>query len=153
MIFVDFASMKRPEFLKINPNGRKSLSIFVCGTCLTIDLGIPAIVDHDNDSLTLWESGAIMQYLAQRYDKINKISFPIGTKENALVNQWISYQISGQVRFCHVSTFLVSHYCLSLDLGPIFWSSCIFSEVSSRETPHCYRKISQRGLSSSTLYL
>ena len=40
---------KKPEFLKISPNGR-----------------IPAIVDTDNDGLSVFESGAIMLYLHRK---------------------------------------------------------------------------------------
>ena len=44
---------KKPEFLKISPNGR-----------------IPAIVDTDNDNLSIFESGAIMIYLADKAGKL-----------------------------------------------------------------------------------
>jgi len=40
---------KQDWFLRLNPNGR-----------------IPVIIDHDNDDLTVFESGAILVYLAEK---------------------------------------------------------------------------------------
>lgn len=45
---------KEDWFLKICPNGR-----------------IPAIVDRDNENLAIFESGAIMLYLAKKKRQIN----------------------------------------------------------------------------------
>ena len=61
-------------------------------------LGIPALIDHENNDFTIWESAAIIQYLVDRYDKDHKLSFPIGTDEYYVVQQWVAFQISGQVR-------------------------------------------------------
>jgi len=79
--FIDIAGgeHKSAEFLKINPNGR-----------------IPALVDHDNDDFVIWESNAIINYILQRYDKDYEYHFKPGTKESALVDQWMTYQVSGQ---------------------------------------------------------
>lgn len=68
---------KKPEFLKINPNGR-----------------IPAIVDLEGESgleIPVFESGAILIYLAE------KSSHFIGTNESqrAQVMSWLMFQMSG----------------------------------------------------------
>ncbi|KAI0401741.1 glutathione S-transferase [Xylaria palmicola] len=75
---IDFADVKKPEFTAINPNGR-----------------MPAIQDP-NTGLTLWESGAIVEYLVETYDKDGKISFPRGSNESYLAKQWLYYQTTGQ---------------------------------------------------------
>lgn len=56
----------QPEFLAINPVGK-----------------VPALVDGD---LKLWESGAILLYLAEKY---GKTSFSI--EQRATINQWILF--------------------------------------------------------------
>jgi len=71
--------IKGPEHVKHNPNGR-----------------IPTIIDHDNDDFTLWESTTIIRYLVERYDKDRRISFPAGTNESFLIDQWMTFQASGQ---------------------------------------------------------
>jgi GSH-dependent disulfide-bond oxidoreductase len=65
---------KRPEYLTINPNGR-----------------IPTIIDRDNDDFAVFESGAIMIYLA---DKAGKL-FPTETKARSRVMQWLMFQMGG----------------------------------------------------------
>ncbi|KAF2873125.1 glutathione S-transferas-like protein [Massariosphaeria phaeospora] len=75
---ISFPDLKKPEYLAINPNGR-----------------MPAIQDP-NSGLTLWESGAIIEYLVERYDKDHKLSFPAGTNEAYLAKQWLFFQASGQ---------------------------------------------------------
>jgi glutathione S-transferase len=74
---VQFADIKKPEFLKINPNGR-----------------MPAIYDPNTD-LTLWESGAIIEYLVEKYDTENKLSFAQGSTDAYLAKQWLFFQVSG----------------------------------------------------------
>jgi glutathione S-transferase len=75
---IPLSKVKEPSYTAINPNGR-----------------IPAIHDPNTD-LTLWESGAIVEYLVERYDKDHKISFPAGSNEAQLARQWLFFQVSGQ---------------------------------------------------------
>ena len=65
---------RKPEFLKISPNGR-----------------IPAIVDTDNDDLSIFESGAIMLYLAEKSGKL----IPSDIKGRAKVIEWLMFQMGG----------------------------------------------------------
>ncbi|MEZ5573262.1 MAG: glutathione S-transferase N-terminal domain-containing protein [Halioglobus sp.] len=67
------AQQKTPEFLKICPNGR-----------------IPAIVDTDED-LAVFESGAIMIYLAEKCGKF----LPTEVKGRSRVIQWLMFQMGG----------------------------------------------------------
>lgn len=65
---------KEPWFLKINPNGR-----------------IPAIVDRGNDDFAVFESGAIMIYLAEKTGKL----LPTDEKGRSRVMQWLMFQMGG----------------------------------------------------------
>ena len=65
---------KRPEFLAMNPNGR-----------------IPVIVDRDNDDFVVFESGAILIYLA---DKTGQL-LPVEEKARSRVMQWLMFQMGG----------------------------------------------------------
>jgi glutathione S-transferase len=76
--YIDFANVKTPDYEAVNPNGR-----------------LPAITDP-NTGITLWESGAIIEYLISKYDKANKLSFPEGRTESYHVKQWFYFQVSGQ---------------------------------------------------------
>lgn len=64
---------KEEWFLKINPNGR-----------------IPAIVDREND-LRVFESGAILIYLAEKTGKL----IPEDVKGRSEVIQWLMFQMAG----------------------------------------------------------
>ncbi len=65
---------KQPEFLRINPNGR-----------------IPAIIDRGMDDLTVFESGAIMVYLAEKTGKL----LPTSIRGRSEVMQWLMFQMGG----------------------------------------------------------
>ncbi len=65
---------KEEWFLKINPNGR-----------------IPAIVDHDNGDFAVFESGAILIYLAEKTGKL----LPTEAKSRSRVLQWLMFQMGG----------------------------------------------------------
>jgi GST-like protein len=60
-----------PEFVAINPNSK-----------------IPAIVDRETD-ITIFESGAILIYLAEKTDKL----MPTDTKERFQVLSWLMLQM------------------------------------------------------------
>lgn len=72
------ADIKKPEYTAINPNGR-----------------LPALRDP-NTGITLWESGAIIEYLIERYDTEHKLSFERDTPEYYQTKQWLHFQMSGQ---------------------------------------------------------
>jgi len=67
----DKKEQKTPEFLRINPNGR-----------------IPAIVD---DGFAVFESGAILIYLAEKTGKL----LPSDAKGRSLALQWLMFQMGG----------------------------------------------------------
>jgi len=68
------SEQKEPWFLALNPNGR-----------------IPVIIDHDADDLALFESGAILVYLAEKTGRL----LPAAGKERAVVMQWLMFQMGG----------------------------------------------------------
>jgi len=65
---------KSPEFLAMNPNGR-----------------IPVIVDHENDDFVVFESGAILIYLAEKCGQL----LPREGKMRSQVLQWLMFQMGG----------------------------------------------------------
>lgn len=77
-IAVPLSDVKKPEYTAVNPNGR-----------------LPTIYDPNTD-IKVWESGAILEYLIEKYDKDYKFSFPPGTAESYHAKQFLFFQVSGQ---------------------------------------------------------
>jgi len=65
---------KDAAYLAINPNGR-----------------IPAIVDHDEDDFAVFESGAVLMYLAEKTGRL----LPTERKARSRVIQWLMFQMGG----------------------------------------------------------
>lgn len=55
---------------------------------------VPAIQDPNTD-VTLWESGAIIEYLIETYDKAKQLTYDT-VPEKFQLKQWLFFQASGQ---------------------------------------------------------
>ncbi len=101
---IDISSgiQKEAEFVSLNPNGR-----------------IPALVDHDADGLTIFESGAIMLYLAEKTGKL----MPTDLKGRYNVMQWLMFQMGG--------------------VGPMQGQANVFLSLLPREDSGGYRALSK----------
>lgn len=105
---IDLSSgaQKEPWFTAINPNGR-----------------IPAIVDRDNGDFPVFESGAIMLYLAEKTGKL----IPADEKGRSRVVQWLMFQMGG--------------------LGPMMGQANVFARYFPEQIPAAidrYRRESRR---------
>ncbi len=92
-----------PAFLKISPNNR-----------------IPAIVDHDPEDggapLAQFESGAILQYLAEKTGKF----MPTDARGRAEVLQWLNWQMGG--------------------IGPMFGQYLHFADYAPETLPYAIER-------------
>jgi len=90
---------KEDWFLKINPNGR-----------------IPAIVDHDEGDFVVFESGAILTYLARKTGQL----MPADPKGESLVMQWLMFQMGG--------------------LGPMMGQANVFYRYAPEKIPYAIER-------------
>ena len=76
VIPIDITSgiQKQPAFIDVNPNGR-----------------IPAIIDHSENGFAVFESGAILIYLAEKTGQL----LPTAYQARSLVIQWLMFQMGG----------------------------------------------------------
>jgi GSH-dependent disulfide-bond oxidoreductase len=65
---------KQDWYVRLNPNGR-----------------IPTLIDHDNDDFAIFESGAILVYLAEKTGRF----LPGDVKGRSRVLQWLMFQMAG----------------------------------------------------------
>ena len=87
-----------PEFLAISPNNR-----------------MPVIVDHDvdRDPISVFESGAILHYLAEKTGKFIPDS-PLGRKE---VMEWLFWQVGNQGPMAGQLSHFVNYADGGIDYG------------------------------------
>ena len=64
---------KEDRYLALNPNGR-----------------IPTIIDKDNDNFVVFESGAILWYLAEKSGQF----LPRGARDKSVALQWLMFQMA-----------------------------------------------------------
>ncbi|HBA35278.1 MAG TPA: glutathione S-transferase [Gammaproteobacteria bacterium] len=95
---------KEDWFLKINPNGR-----------------IPAIVDTENDHFAVFESGAIMIYLAEKTGKL----LPADPKKRSQVIQWLMFQVGG--------------------VGPMMGQANVFYRYAEEKIPYAIERYQREG--------
>ncbi|CAJ2502762.1 Uu.00g101560.m01.CDS01 [Anthostomella pinea] len=78
-VWVSYGDLKSEPYVSLNPNGR-----------------VPAMVDPNTD-VTLFESGAIISYLVDTYDKDFTLTYgPDRLADRWLVQSWLHFQMSGQ---------------------------------------------------------
>ena len=98
-----------PEFLSVSPNNR-----------------IPAIVDHEpeggGDSISVFESGAILLYLAEKYDQF----LPTDQRLRVQAIEWLMWQMGG--------------------LGPMLGQNHHFNRYAPEDVPYAIKRYSDETL-------
>ncbi len=102
VVHLSAGEQRTPEFLEKNPNGR-----------------IPVIVDRDNGGFAVFESGAILVYLAERAGKL----LPSDAKGRSQVLQWLMLQMSG--------------------VGPMMGQSVVFQQYFPEKLPSVIERYSK----------
>lgn len=95
---------KTAEFLAINPNGR-----------------IPAIVDREAGDFPLFESGAILLWLAENAG----LFLPTETKARSVVLQWLCFQVGG--------------------IGPMMGQANVFYRYAEEKIPYAIERYQREG--------
>jgi glutathione S-transferase len=85
---------KQPSYTNLNPNGR-----------------MPTLVDHSNGDFVIWESGAIILYLIEKYDTEHKLS-PATFEAQATAKQYLMFQMSGVGPYFGKSTKVSPRFCM-----------------------------------------
>ncbi|KAI0022882.1 glutathione S-transferase [Xylariomycetidae sp. FL0641] len=79
LVNTEAGTQKQEWYVALCPNGR-----------------VPAIIDHDRGGLVVWESLAILGYLARTYDREGRFSFAAGTTaEHTEAEAWLAWQHAG----------------------------------------------------------
>lgn len=103
---IDLSTGEQKEgwYVALNPNGR-----------------IPTIVDHDNNDFPVFETGAIMVYLAEKTGRL----IPSAANGRSLVMQWLMFQMGG--------------------IGPMMGQANVFYRYAPEKIPFAIERYQREG--------